>query len=98
VKVANLSILDRPSRGGLFFTKRHPICQATSIDNYGSDHTSLRPERIVAFFHLGTLGRSSSLFGVLFLWYVAGAVLGFLALLLGLVGLAFEKSVAMKQR
>jgi len=27
-----LSILDRPSRGGLFFIERHPIFQATSID------------------------------------------------------------------
>jgi len=32
VKVANLSIPYRPSRGGLFFINRHPICQATSID------------------------------------------------------------------
>ena len=29
MKVANLSILDRPSRDGLSFIKRHPIFQAS---------------------------------------------------------------------
>jgi sulfite exporter TauE/SafE len=51
---------------------------------YGLDHTPLNAERIVAYFHLGTLGAFVfALVGILVLWQVSKMVLGLLLLVFG---------------
>src|SRR5215472_7295849 len=40
VKIANIFLLDRPSRGGLSFIKRHTLSQSTSTDKSASVNRS----------------------------------------------------------
>ena len=60
MNVANLSILDRPSRGGLFLKKRYTICHATSIDASGICESNRRNSWITGHWEDTTLNDCSA--------------------------------------
>ena len=82
-----MSKLEGSSRATGYYTLRFA---AFVFLLYAIDHTPVRPERVVAYFHLGTFGAFLyAIIGMWVLWCLGGVLLGFIVIAFGLLAMPF---------